>query len=68
VDNPLAESACSACGAGFLAGLRETEGPLLELPGLGDLTQMGRGQRMMIALGAVLAFLALIALLGVLTS
>lgn len=62
--NPIAANACGACGAGFLAGLRETEGPLLELPGVGDLTRMSRGQRMLLAFGVVLAFIALTALLG----
>ena len=56
-------NACTACGAGFLAGLRETEAPLLELPGVGDLTQLSRAQRLGIAFGVVLAIVALIALL-----
>ena len=64
VANPIAANACVACGAGFLSGLRETEGPLLELPGVGDLTRMSRGQRMLVAFGVVLAFVALTALLG----
>lgn len=62
--NPIAANACVACGAGFLAGLRETEGPLLELPGVGDLTRMSRGQRLGIAFGVVLGFVALTALLS----
>jgi hypothetical protein len=62
--NPIAADACLACGAGFLAGLRETEGPLLELPGVGDLTRMSRGQRVLVAFGVVLAFVAFTALLG----
>ena len=66
--NPLAADACTACGAGFLAGLRESEGPLLELPGVGDLTRMSRGQRMLVAFGVVLAVVALTALLGLLLS
>lgn len=64
--NPIAANACASCGAGFLAGLRETEGPLLELPGVGDLTRMGRGQRLGLAFGVVLAFVALTALLSLL--
>ena len=59
---------CSACGAGFLAGLRDSEGPLLELPGVGDLTRMSRGQRMVLAFGVVLGVIALVALLGLLFS
>lgn len=64
--NPIAANACASCGAGFLAGLRETEGPLLELPGVGDLTRMSRGQRLGIAFGVVIAFVALTALLSLL--
>ncbi len=66
--NSLAHDACSACGAGFLAGLRESEGPLLELPGVGDLTRLSRGQRMGVAFGVVLAVIAVVALLGLLFS
>lgn len=66
--NAITDDACAACGAGFLAGLRESEGPLLELPGVGDLTRMSRGQRMLIAFGVVLAVIALVALLGLLFS
>ena len=62
--NPIAANTCAACGTGFLAGLRESEGPLLELPGVGDLTRMSRGQRLGIAFGVVLAFIALTALLS----
>ena len=65
-DNPIAADSCSGCGAGFLAGLREAEGPLLELPGVGDLTRMSRGQRLGIAFGVVLAFIAVTALLSLL--
>ncbi|MEX2289775.1 MAG: hypothetical protein WD794_05540 [Mycobacteriales bacterium] len=64
--NPLSGDACSACGAGFLAGLRESDGPLLELPGLGDLTRMSRSQRLMLAGAVVFAVVALTALLGLL--
>lgn len=66
--NAITNDACVACGAGFLAGLRESEGPLLELPGVGDLTRMSRGQRMLVAFGVVLAVVALVALLGLLFS
>ena len=62
--NAISADTCAACGAGFLAGLRESEGPLLELPGVGDLTRMSRGQRMLLAFGIVLAFIALTAILG----
>ena len=66
--NPLTADACAACGAGFLAGLREAEGPLLELPGVGDLTRLSRGQRVAVAFGVVLAVLALVALLSLIGS
>ena len=65
--NPIAANACTGCGAGFLAGLRATE-PLLELPGVGDLTAMSRAQRLGIAFGAVVAFVVLVTLLGLLFS
>lgn len=65
--NALTNDACVACGAGFLSGLRESEGPLLEIPGVGDLTRISRGQRMLLALGVVLAVVALVALLGLLS-
>ena len=67
-DNALTASTCGACGAGFLAGLRAREGPLLELPVVGDLGAMSRAQRLGLAFGAVLAVLALVAVLGLLSS
>ena len=67
-DNALTASACGACGAGFLACLRASEGPLLELPVVGDLGAMSRAQRLGLAFGAVLAVLALVAVLGLLSS
>ncbi len=63
--NPIAATACTACGAGFLAGLRD-ESPLLEIPGVGDLTKMSRAQRLGIAFGAVVAFIVLVTLLSLL--
>jgi RNA polymerase subunit RPABC4/transcription elongation factor Spt4 len=63
---PLAVDACPSCGAGFLAGLREAEAPLLELPGVGDLTRRSRGTRMLLAFGVVLLVVALTALVGLL--
>ena len=64
--NPFTLDACAACGAGFLSSLRESEAPLLEIPGVGDLTRMSRGQRLGLAFGVVLAVIALVALLGLL--
>ena len=66
--NDLTHSACAGCGAGFLAGLREAEGPLLELPVVGDLGALSRAQRLGLAAGVVLVVMALVALLGVLFS
>ena len=63
--NPLSANSCGSCGAGFLAGLRESEGPLLEIPGVGDLSRMSRGQRTAMAFGVVLLFLLATVLLSV---
>ena len=57
--NPIDLSACAGCGAGFLAGVREGEGPLLDLPVVGDLTALTRAQRIWLAASVVLAFIAL---------
>jgi DNA-directed RNA polymerase subunit RPC12/RpoP len=65
-DNALTAATCSACGSGFLASLRESEGPLLELPGVGDLTKMSRAQRLLLALGVVIAISLLVLGLGLL--
>ena len=66
--NPMADDTCSACGRHFLAGLREDQAALLELPVLGDITRLGRGQRFAVAMGAVFAFVLLTVLLGLLFS
>lgn len=66
--NGLTADACAACGVGFLAGLRETEAPLLALPVVGDLGAMSRAQRLGLAAGLVLAIVVLTALLGLLTA
>lgn len=66
--NGLTAPACGACGAGFLASLRADQGPLLELPVVGDLGAMSRAQRLGLAFGAVLVLLALIVVLGLLSS
>lgn len=66
--NAITLPACASCGAGFLSRLRETEGPLLELPVVGDLGAMSRGQRLGLAAGVVLAVIALVAVLGLLFS
>ena len=63
---PLTLPACAGCGAGFLAGLREAEGPLLELPVVGDLEALSRAQRLGLAAGVVCAVLVLVLALGLL--
>jgi hypothetical protein len=63
--NPLGYGACGACGSGFLSVLREQEGPLLELPGVGDITRLAKPQRFALAGGAVLAAVLLTFLSGV---
>ena len=65
--NGLTSDVCASCGAGFLAGLRETEAPLLGLPVVGDLGAMSRAQRLGLAAALVLAVVVLTALLGLLT-
>lgn len=62
--NPLAAAACTACGADFLAQLRADEPPLLVLPGVGDLTRLGRGARTGGALALLVVVLALLVLLA----
>jgi hypothetical protein len=61
--NPMERETCSACGVGFLAGARD-ESPLLELPVVGDMTRLGRGQRIALAGGVVLVFVVLTLLAG----
>ncbi len=65
--NPLSVAACAACGAGFLSSLRETEPPLLVVPGVGDLAALSRAQRLGLAAGVVLTVLLLVLVLGLLT-
>jgi hypothetical protein len=60
----MARDTCAACGNHFLAGLREDEAPLLELPVVGDITKLGRGQRFAIAFGVIAVVLILTVLLG----
>jgi hypothetical protein len=65
--NAFELDACAACGAGFLTALRAQEGPLLVIPGVGDLGQLGRGQRLALSAGVALALALLVGLLGLLT-
>ena len=64
--NRMERDTCAGCGLPFLSGLREQEAPLLELPVVGDLTKLGRGQRFALAGGVVLVFVVLTLLLGLL--
>ena len=66
-DNPLAADACGGCGSGFLAAVREAEGPLLELPVVGDLARLQRGQRLGLAFAVMVVVVGLAALLVLLT-
>ena len=63
--NALALPRCAACGADFLAAVRDDDVGLV-LPGLGDLTTMSRGRRMAIAFGAVAALVLPLALITLL--
>ena len=60
--NPLAEPVCSVCGQPFLAAIRTGGKPLLVLPLVGDVGALGRGQRIGLALGLVVALLIPLAL------
>lgn len=61
--NSLDLDLCAGCGAGFMAAARD-DAPLLELPVVGDITRLGRGQRFALAAGVVLAIVLLTFLLG----
>jgi hypothetical protein len=57
--------ACASCGQGFLAGLSDP-GSSLVLPGVGDLAAMSKGKRLGLAFAVALAFMALVAMIGLL--
>ncbi|MFP5219090.1 MAG: hypothetical protein ACLGIG_05045 [Actinomycetes bacterium] len=63
--NAIELDACTECGSGFLAGVRDAE-PALVVPGLGDLARVSRAQRLAVAGGAALLFMVLVALMGLL--
>ena len=65
--NAMERDTCASCGAGFLAGARN-EGPLLELPVVGDITRLSRGMRFALAAAVALGFLLLVLVLGLLFS
>jgi hypothetical protein len=66
--SPLTADVCGACGSAFLAGARTADVPLLELPVIGDISRLQRGQRLGLAFAVVLAVVVLTALLGLLLS
>jgi hypothetical protein len=66
--NPLTAGVCGSCGSAFLAGVRTAEGPLLELPVVGDLSKLQRSQRLGLAFVVLLVVVGLLALLGLLLS
>lgn len=64
-DNALELDACASCGQGFLAGLAGGTASL-HVPGVGDLGAMSKGKRTGVALGAALALVLLVLLVGLL--
>ena len=64
--NAVELTECAACGTGFLAGLRKESAPVLELPVVGDITLLSRGQRLALAGGVVLMFMLMLVVLGLL--
>lgn len=66
--NPLDEAVCRSCGSQFLAAVREDEPPLLALPVVGDVSRLSRLQGVALAVGVVGALLAVLVVLGLLTS
>jgi hypothetical protein len=67
-DNPLNAGVCGACGSAFLSGVRKSEGPLLALPVVGDITRLTRGQRLGLAFAVMLALVVIAGLLMLLVS
>ena len=63
--NSFDRDLCGSCGSAFLAAARD-DGPLLELPVVGDLTRLSRAQRLGLAAGLVVAFLAVVLIVGLL--
>ena len=63
--NDLALDACTACGASFLAAVRD-DGVAVVVPGIGDLMTMSRGKRLGLAFGAVALLVVPLALVTLL--
>jgi hypothetical protein len=66
--NAITAGVCGACGSAFLSGVRTSEGPLLALPVVGDLTKLQRSQRLGLAFVVMLVLVVLAALLMLLLS
>jgi hypothetical protein len=64
--NAVELDTCAGCGTGFLATLRADEPPLLLLPGVGDVTRLGRAQRLGLGAAVALTAVLLVLLVGVL--
>jgi hypothetical protein len=65
VPNDLAVAACQGCGTPFLAGERAAR-PTVVLPVVGDLLALSPVRRVGLAVGAVVAFVVITALLALL--
>ncbi len=63
--NALTLDACTACGASFLAAVRD-DGVALVVPGIGDLMTMSRAKRLGLAAGAVALLVVPLALVTLL--
>ena len=61
----LALAACEACGTPFLAAARDTP-PSVVLPVVGDLLALSPARRTVLAVGVVVAFVVVAALLALL--
>jgi hypothetical protein len=66
--NDFTDTVCKICAAPFLATVAEESKVTLVLPVVGDLGRYSRGQRALIAFGAVLAVLLPLALIMLLTT
>jgi hypothetical protein len=64
--NEFSATVCTVCASPFLAVVSETTKVNLVLPLVGDLSRYGRGQRALIAVGALLVLLVPLALVTLL--
>jgi ribosomal protein L40E len=64
--NAYDATTCGACGSGFLEQVRLSEGPLLVLPLVGDLSRLDKQQSLLLAVAVVAAFVMATLLVGVL--